>query len=97
MPDVAVPAALVAPLDTSAGRVSMEAGAALIVNGPTALLALTNLSAVSDGSAVVVTGATGALGSVMAQVAQHLGDRPLIAVPASRHRASRVPMMHAFQ
>jgi NADPH:quinone reductase len=42
---VAVPAALVAQLDTSAGRVSMEAGAALIVNGPTALLALTNLSA----------------------------------------------------
>jgi NADPH2:quinone reductase len=96
---VAVPAALVASLDTPTGPVSMETGAALIVNGPTALLALCHLGALHDGTAVVVTGATGALGSVAAQVARQFGARPLIAAigsPRKREAALAMGYSHVL-
>lgn len=78
-----VPAALAVPLDTADGSVSLADAAAIIVNGPTAYLALTALGGIKPSSAVVVHGATGALGSATVQIARHLGARPLIGTVAN--------------
>jgi NADPH2:quinone reductase len=83
---VRVSAALVVPLDTADGDVPLDKAAAAIVNGPTAYLALVDLGSLQPGDAVVVQGAAGALGSMTARLARHLGADPLIGVVSSAAR-----------
>src|SRR5215207_8493655 len=80
---VRVSASLVVPLDTPYGAIPLDEAAAVIVNGPTAMLALMDLGRLRPGDAVVVQGAAGALGSTTARLARYLGADPLIGVVGS--------------
>lgn len=93
------PAALAIPLDTAHGTIASDEGAIAIVNGPTAYLALAELGGLQVGDPVVVHGATGALGAMVAQLASYLGASPLIATvgsPAKRAHAESLGYTHVF-
>jgi NADPH2:quinone reductase len=61
-------------------RLSMRAGAGIVLNYLTAHLALTRRATVRPGTTVIVHGAAGGLGTALVQVAAALGARPIAVV-----------------
>ncbi|MFI5555760.1 zinc-binding alcohol dehydrogenase family protein [Streptomyces sp. NPDC051738] len=82
---VSVPDSRLLPLP---GGIGFDECAALAVNFLTAYLALTNAAHVQHGQTVLISGATGGLGSALIQTARALGTRP-IALLSTAHKAQR--------
>ncbi|CAO5244461.1 zinc-binding dehydrogenase [Frankia sp. AgKG'84/4] len=92
---VNVPAARVFPLVGAAAGMSLEAAAAVVTIGTSAVAMLTELARVGPRSVVVVSAAAGGAGAAIAAVARHLGVSVLIGTVGSADKV-QVARAHGY-
>jgi NADPH:quinone reductase len=79
-------AAITLPLDELSPAVDPALAVAVVPNATTALLALDEVAHLRAGESVLIHGATGALASIVGQVARELGAGRVIGTVRSRDR-----------